>query len=161
MQSRSKRGDRRRAMSTWARCSRAAACGRVVVVRNVTEPTFESASGMRGCGARRHVRVGVAWGDRWPGLPRTIVAFDADVTRVRTPSRRAARRRGGRSSGGSRDSASGFAAGIRAEHGGRRAAGRRPAAARTRCASALTWTAYVAGGRTTDRAWGIGARVTY
>jgi hypothetical protein len=52
-----------------------------VVLRNVGEPDFEAADG-RALVVRRHARVGVAWGDRWPGQARTIVAADADVTRV-------------------------------------------------------------------------------
>ena len=52
-----------------------------VVLRNLGEPDFEAADG-RELVVRRHARVGVAWGDRWPGQARTIVAADADVTRV-------------------------------------------------------------------------------
>jgi hypothetical protein len=52
-----------------------------LVVRNVTEPTFDGGAS-DGLTVRRHARVGVAWGDRWPGQARTIVAADADTTRV-------------------------------------------------------------------------------
>jgi len=52
-----------------------------VVLRNVGEPDFEVADGVD-LVVRRHARVGVAWGDRWPGQARTIVAADADLTRV-------------------------------------------------------------------------------
>jgi hypothetical protein len=53
-----------------------------VVVRNVTEPTFESEDESQSHTLPRHARVGVAWGDRWPGMSSTILAFDADITRV-------------------------------------------------------------------------------
>ena len=52
-----------------------------VVVRNVTEPDFEDVAGGE-IELPRHARIGAAWGDRWPGTARTIVAVDADLTRV-------------------------------------------------------------------------------
>lgn len=61
-----------------------AAAGRLragLVVRNVTEPEFEDGLGGE-VELKRHARVGAAWGNRWPGVSRTIVAIDADVTRV-------------------------------------------------------------------------------
>jgi hypothetical protein len=51
-----------------------------MVARNVTAPTFTSGSGS--VTLDRHVRIGAAWGDRWPGIATTIVSVDADVTRV-------------------------------------------------------------------------------
>jgi hypothetical protein len=51
-----------------------------LVVRNMTEPTFDADGG--DVRLARHARVGVAWGDRWPGRSDTILALDADVTRV-------------------------------------------------------------------------------
>ena len=67
-----------------------------VVVRNVTEPTFgeDDASGGSRCRGTR--ASGVAWGDRWPGISQTIVAFDADLTDVPHARRRSAGRGGGR-----------------------------------------------------------------
>ena len=56
-----------------------------IVARNLAAPTFE-ADGARGVSMKvdRQVRVGVAWGDKWPtSMPRWIAAVDADVTRVR------------------------------------------------------------------------------
>jgi hypothetical protein len=55
-----------------------------VVVRNVTEPAFAVAGGGPGerVALKRHVRVGLAVGDGWPGRARTILALDADLTRV-------------------------------------------------------------------------------
>ena len=65
------------------------AAGRVragMVVRNVTEPTFgDEDTADSDFILKRHARVGVAWGDRWPGTPATIVALDADLTRVPHP----------------------------------------------------------------------------
>lgn len=53
------------------------------VVRNLTEPTFGGERGPDGAfTVGRHARVGLAWGDRWPGAATTLVALDADVTRV-------------------------------------------------------------------------------
>lgn len=52
-----------------------------LVIRNVSEPMFDEGSGNE-LTVRRHARVGMAWGDRWPGQARTIVAADADTTRV-------------------------------------------------------------------------------
>jgi hypothetical protein len=52
-----------------------------LVIRNVSEPTFDGGSSHE-LTLRRHARVGVAWGDRWPGQARTVVAADADTTRV-------------------------------------------------------------------------------
>jgi hypothetical protein len=52
-----------------------------LVLRNATTPTFGQ-DGDVTVRLRRHGRVGVAWGDRWPGQPRTIAAVDVDVTRV-------------------------------------------------------------------------------
>ena len=61
-----------------------AAAGRFragLVVRNLTEPDFDDGRGGE-VELARHARVGAAWGDRWPGRSRTIVAVDADLTRV-------------------------------------------------------------------------------
>jgi hypothetical protein len=52
-----------------------------VVVRHLTSPTVGRVGESR-VELRRHARVGVAWGDRWPGQARTIAAVDADLTRV-------------------------------------------------------------------------------
>jgi hypothetical protein len=52
-----------------------------VVVRNVTSPTV-GREGDAQIRIRRHGRLGVAWGDRWPGQARTIAAIDGDLTRV-------------------------------------------------------------------------------
>jgi hypothetical protein len=51
-----------------------------VVARNLTMPTFTA--GAVSTTLARHVRIGGAWGDRWPGTATTIVSVDADLTRV-------------------------------------------------------------------------------
>ena len=51
-----------------------------IVARNVTTPSFDA--GPLTLTLERQVRVGAAWGDRWPGTATTIVSVDADVTRV-------------------------------------------------------------------------------
>jgi hypothetical protein len=52
-----------------------------LVVRNAGAPTL-TRDGDEVVRLRRHGRVGVAWGDRWPGQARTIAAVDVDLTRV-------------------------------------------------------------------------------
>ena len=61
-----------------------AAAGRYragLVLRNATSPTV-GGEGDLTVRLRRHARVGLAWGDRWPGQSRTIAAVDVDLTRV-------------------------------------------------------------------------------
>ncbi len=60
-----------------------------IVARNLAAPSFGKAPEGSNCAELcdgmtldRHVRIGVAWGDRWPATPMTIVSIDADVTRV-------------------------------------------------------------------------------
>ena len=131
-----------------------------LLARNLTEPTFETGDGTGAAASlERHVRLGVAWGDRWPGLPNTIVAFDADATRTF------------HASGDRRD----VAAGIERWLAGRRVGVRgglrtstvgdaRPVASAggsVALRSGLYVDGYFARGTHEDRAWGIGARVTY
>jgi hypothetical protein len=61
------------------------AVGRVkagVTVRNLTAPTFGDEDRGVTASLDRHARLGVAWGDRWPGLSRMVFAVDADLTAV-------------------------------------------------------------------------------
>jgi hypothetical protein len=51
-----------------------------LVARNLAAPTFTA--GGDEITVSRQVRVGAAWGDRWPGAARFILAVDADLTRV-------------------------------------------------------------------------------
>ena len=53
-----------------------------VVVRNVTEPSFGPADDVETRTLARYARAGIAWGNRWTGISSTVVAFDADLTRV-------------------------------------------------------------------------------
>jgi hypothetical protein len=130
-----------------------------LVVRNVTEPTFGEDEISDPATLARHARLGVAWGNRWPGLARTIVSFDADLTRVPAPGgeRRdlaggvehwlPGRRIGVR--GGVRGSTVGDA---RAVISGGGSVGIR---------SGFYVDGYLAAGGDDERAWGIAARLTY
>jgi F plasmid transfer operon, TraF, protein len=130
-----------------------------VVVRNVTEPSFDEDQRGAPVTLERHARAGVAWGDRWPGTARTIVAFDADLTRLR------------QATGERRDVAVGAERWLQnrrmAIRGGVRASTvgeMRPVATvgGSYAIRAGTYVdAYVARGTVDQRAWGIGARLTY
>lgn len=52
-----------------------------LILRHAASPTIGGEANMA-LRLRRHARVGVAWGDRWPGQSRTIAAVDVDLTRV-------------------------------------------------------------------------------
>ncbi len=137
------------------------AVGRVragVVVRNLTEPTFKDARGVA-MSLGRQARVGVAWGDRWPGLARTIVALDADATRVP------------HAGGARRDIAAGAERWLRGQQIGLRGGLRLSTVREARpiltggvsyaVRTGTYFDAYVARGRHEDRAWGVAARVVY
>jgi hypothetical protein len=129
-----------------------------VVVRNVTEPTFGEDEGMP-LTLSRHGRVGIAWGDRWPGVARTIVALDVDVTDVP------------QAGGERRDVAMGIERWVRGHRVGLRGGARVSTAgdARPMVSVGATFAlrpgmfadAYVAGGTSDERAWGIAARLSY
>jgi hypothetical protein len=130
------------------------------VVRNVTEPAFGEEDGPDGrMSLVRHVRAGVAWADRWPGISATVLSLDADLTRVPHPA------------GERRDVALGaerWLAGRRlAVRGGLRAStvGETRPVVSVGGSYALRQGMYVdafaARGTTHERAWGIAARVTY
>ena len=129
-----------------------------VVVRNLTEPTFGEDEGTP-VTLERHARVGVAWGNRWPGISQTIVALDVDVTEV--PTVKGERQdvaagverwtRGHRMAvrGGFRASVSGDARPIVS---GGASYGLRPG---------MYADVYFARGRGDERAWGVAARLSY
>ena len=130
-----------------------------VVVRNGFTPTFgEQGEGMTAT-LERHVRAGIAWADRWPGLARTIVSLDADVTRVP------------HATGDRRDIAAGAERWLRGQQigvrGGIRAStigDARPvvSAGGSYAVRAGTYVdVFVAQGTNDDRAWGVAARLTY
>lgn len=139
------------------------AIGRVragLVVRNILEPTFGDVDiGEPEMTLARHARGGIAWGDRWPGVSRTVVAVDADMTRVPHPV------------GDRRDVAAGIERWLRGRQIGLRAGVRASTIGDARVivsggasygVRAGTYVdAYVARGRRDDRAWGIAGRLTY
>jgi F plasmid transfer operon, TraF, protein len=131
-----------------------------IVARNLTEPTFEAGGGRdERAVLERHVRLGVAWADGWPGVPRTIVAIDADATR--TPHATGDRRD---VAGGVErwlaQSRVGVRGGIRASTvGDARPVGSVGGSFALR--SGMYVDAYVAKGTHEDHAWGIGGRVTF
>ena len=130
-----------------------------VVARNLTAPTFEGGDAEpTPITLDRHVRVGVAWGNHWPGLSRTILAFDADLTRVPHPA------------GERRDVAAGVERWLREQQWGVRAGVRASTAGDVRpvVSGGLSYAVrsgtyvdvHVARGAS-DSAWGIAARLTY
>jgi hypothetical protein len=130
-----------------------------VVVRNLTEPTFGEDGSERSATLPRHARVGVAWGDEWPGISATVVAVDADLTRVPSPT------------GERRDLAVGVEQWLRRRligvRGGLRAStveDARPvmtAGASFALRPGTYVDAYVARGTRDGQGWGIAARLTY
>lgn len=131
-----------------------------VVIRNVTEPTFgDERESEEAFTVGRHARVGLAWGDRWPGAAGTVIAVDADVTRV------------GSAAGDRRD----VAAGVERWFGMRRLAVRggvrastvgdaRPVTSAGVSLAVRSGTyvdAYVARGTRGASAWGIAGRLSY
>ena len=143
------------------------AAGRVrvgLVVRNVTAPTFgdgEDTSTPAGATAtlERHVRVGAAWADRWPGVSQLLVSIDADVTRVPHPS------------GERRDVAVGMERWMRRQRVGLRGGLRASTAGDSRpvvsvggslaVRSGAYVDGYVARGTRDDRGWGLAVRLSY
>jgi hypothetical protein len=130
-----------------------------VVLRNTTAPSFGEEGTPRRATLERHARVGVAWGDRWPGVSQTIVAMDADVTRVP------------HWTGDRRDVAVGLERWVR----GRQVGVRGGVRASTVGDARVVWSAggsyalragtyadvFVAGGSADHHAWGLAARLTY
>lgn len=130
-----------------------------LVVRNVTEPTFGDADDGGTATLGRQARAGIAWSDRWPGTARTIVAFDADLTRV--PS----------ASGERRDVAAGIERWVGAQQLGVRGGVRASTVGEARPVATLGASyavragvyvdAYVARGDRSQSGWGLAARVSY
>jgi hypothetical protein len=130
-----------------------------LVVRNVTAPSFGAEDSTLRLGLERHARIGVAWGDGWPGLSPTIVAVDADLTRVPY------------AAGERRD----IAAGVERWIANRRVGLRGGARASTVGDTRVVWSggasyalrtgmyvdAFVAGGRVDERSWGLAARLSF
>jgi F plasmid transfer operon, TraF, protein len=128
-----------------------------VVARNLATPTFRSNTESHE--VARHVRVGAAWGDRWPGITRWIVSVDADLTRVP------------QAMGERRDIAAGVERWFRrqtlAVRGGFRASTAgdlRPVAsagASYAMRNGIYVDGYAARGRDADGRWGIAGRLTF
>jgi hypothetical protein len=128
-----------------------------VVARNLTTPTFSA--GPVSMTLERHVRIGAAWGDRWPGIATTIVSVDADVTRV------------AHVTGNRRDVAAGAERWFRrqtvAVRGGLRAStveGARPVASvggSVAVRSGMYVDVAAARGRDNDARWSVSARLMY
>jgi hypothetical protein len=140
------------------------AMGRVragLLIRNLTAPTFGDGDDGEAVGVtlERHVRLGAAWADRWPGISRTIVSIDADVSRVPHPA------------GDRRDVAVGIERWVRGHQVGLRGGVRastvgdgRPvvSAGGSYAVRAGTFVdGYVARGTRDDRGWGLALRLSY
>ena len=130
-----------------------------LLVRNLTEPEFEDALGGE-VELARHARVGVAWGDRWPGISRTVVAVDADLTRV--PHQYGDRRdvAAGVERWLLRQQRLGLRAGIRASTVGETRSILSGGASYAIRSGAFV-DAYIAGGERNTLAWGVAARLSY
>ena len=130
-----------------------------LLVRNVTEPSFEDVTTAEATKLPRHVRVGLAWGNRWPGISGTVVALDADVTRVPHPA------------GERRDVAAGVEQWVFRRQIGLRAGVRASTlddartvvtgGASVAVRSGTYVDAYIARGTRDGQGWGIAARMTY
>jgi hypothetical protein len=128
-----------------------------VVARNLTSPTFNA--GNESLTLERHVRLGAAWGDNWPGIAKTIVSVDADVTSV------------AHISGDRRDIAAGAERWFRRQtialRGGLRAStvdGARPVASvggSWAVRSGMYVDVAAARGRDNDARWSVSARLMY
>jgi hypothetical protein len=139
-----------------------AAAGHVragVVARNLTTPAFDLDDTGFEVELDRHVRVGAGWGSGWPGNSRVIVGVDADLTRRRALD------------GDRRDVAAGaevwWARQRFAVRGGVR--GSTLGASRSSVSSGLSVgiangifvEAHAAIGAADERAWNVGARITF
>ena len=130
-----------------------------LVVRNLTEPNFEDGVGGE-VELERHARAGAAWGDRWPGLSRMIVALDADLTRVPHPDGERRDVAAGVERWLMQQNRLGLRAGIRASTvGDTRTVVSGGASYAVRSGTFID--AYVAGGANHVNAWGIAARLSY
>jgi hypothetical protein len=130
-----------------------------LVARNLTAPSFGEEGRPGRATLKRHVRVGMAWADRWPGLSHTVISVDADVTRVPHPS------------GERRDVAAGAEQWLGGQRIGVRGGVRASTTGDARVVlsaggsyavrAGMYVDAFVARGAADDRGWGIAARLTY
>jgi hypothetical protein len=130
-----------------------------VVVRNVTAPSFDDEEGAERATLPRHVRVGAAWGNRWPGYSALVFSADADLTRVPHPD------------GDRRDLAVGAERWLRGYRVGIRGGVRASTVGDARVIvsaggsvavrSGMYVDAFVARGEGHESGWGVAARLTY
>jgi hypothetical protein len=130
-----------------------------VVVRNVTAPSFDDEEGVERASLPRHVRVGAAWGSRWPGISALVLSADADLTRVPHPD------------GDRRDLAAGAERWLRGYRVGIRGGVRASTVGDARVIvsaggsfalrSGMYVDAFVARGEGHESGWGVAARLTY
>jgi len=128
-----------------------------LVARHLAAPAFEAAGDRMT--VDRHVRIGAAWGDRWPGTARLILAVDADLTRVE------------HADGARRDIAAGAERWFRSQTIGVRSGLRASTVGDARpvvslgvsyaVRSGIYVDVYAAKGRDADRRWGIAGRLSY
>jgi hypothetical protein len=130
-----------------------------VVVRNVTAPAFGVEGTVERVRLDRHVRIGAAWADRWPGISRTVVSVDADLTDVPHPA------------GERRDIAAGLEHWARGHRVGIRGGLRASVVGEARpvvsgggsfaVRPGMYVDGFVAFGNGGERRWGVAARFTY
>ncbi len=133
-----------------------------LVARNLMRPSFHGPDTGAGAGTvemDREVRVGAAWGNRWPGNANLVVSADADLTSRASPS------------GDRRDLAAGVETwwlqrrlGVRGGvRGSTLGEGRMVVATglSAAIASGIYIEAHAAAGESRERSWSLGARFTF
>jgi hypothetical protein len=131
-----------------------------LLARNLAAPAFDLGAGAEPFRLDRHVRAGVAYGPGWPSTSSLIVAMDADITEVPSPS------------GDRRDIAAGVEGWLAQRRVGLRGGMRASALGEARPVAtggvsvAIKTGVYVdghvaAGGDGAERSWGLGGRVVF
>lgn len=128
-----------------------------LVARNLTTPEFGDGSGA--IELDREVRIGGAWGSGWSGISRVIVSVDGDLMSRATPA------------GDRRDVAAGLETWWMSQRIGVRGGVRRSTIGEARAAVAagisaglkpgMLVEAHITRGRDEERAWSVGARMTF
>ena len=128
-----------------------------LVARNLTTPEFGDGSGA--IELEREVRIGGAWGSGWTGISRIVVSVDGDLTSRATPA------------GDRRDVAAGLETWWMSQRIGLRGGVRRSTIGEAREAVAagisaglkpgMLVEAHITRGRDEERAWSVGARMTF
>jgi hypothetical protein len=131
-----------------------------LLARNLAAPAFDLEGGREPLRLDRHVRAGVAYGPGWPATSPLVVAVDADLTEVPSPS------------GERRDIAAGVEGWLAQRRVGLRGGMRASALGEARPVAtggvsvAIKTGVYVdghvaAGGDGAERSWGVGARLVF